>query len=85
LTLKVQFLRDNARRRSECWSFAAPGADLDAILSLAQEPASTANLYFEAMSFRILNETGRVLAEERIVPLDGAGPPFPASAADDAD
>jgi hypothetical protein len=63
--LRVQYLTDPANPKSECWTFLSLRRDLDGAVALARDGFPDVRAHLGARCFRILDDTGQVLAEEQ--------------------
>jgi len=64
--LTVHYVRDLADPASDCWKMFPPPGDLTDALTLARDGYSNVRDFLGAAGFRIVDETGRVIAEEAI-------------------
>lgn len=72
MTLKVQYLRGVKSTASECWSFVALGDDVEEAMMEARDVQDSAQIYWGAKSYRVVDDEGRVLGKARI----DIAPPF---------
>ena len=61
----VHYLRDLSDPQSECWPFNPLRTDLAGALAVAREGYAKAEDYVGATGFRIVDEAGATIAEER--------------------
>lgn len=62
--LTVHYLRDLANPASQCWTLIPFAQDLEGATGLAREGYADVRMYMGATGFRIVDETGKVWAEE---------------------
>ena len=66
MSLRVQYLCHPTNPLTECWTFIPMVQGLEASKQLARDGAPDAIAFFGAVSFRIVNAAGKILAEERL-------------------
>jgi|GEM_PF-1807108 len=71
MSLKVQYLRGLKSSASECWSFVALADDVDEAMMEARDVQDSAQIYWGAKSFRVVDGDGRIVGKARI-DLSGA-------------
>ena len=71
MSLKVQYLRGVKSSASECWSFVALADDVDEAMMEARDVQDSAQIYWGAKSFRVVDGDGRIVGKARI-DLSGA-------------
>lgn len=69
MSLKVQYLRGVKSTASECWSFVALADDVDEAMMEARDVQDSAQHYWGAKSFRVVDHEGRILGKARIDPV----------------
>lgn len=60
----VEYLRDPADPKSQCWALMPIALDLEAMRTIARDGLAHARDHLGARGFRILNNVGAVVAEE---------------------
>ncbi len=66
MSLKVQYLRGVKSTASECWSFVALADDVEEAMMEARDVQDSAQIYWGAKSYRVVDEDGRILGKGRI-------------------
>jgi hypothetical protein len=66
MSLKVQYLRGVRPHSSECWSFVPLSDDVNDAIIEARDVQSSAQEYWGAKSYRIVDDDGRILTNGRI-------------------
>ena len=66
MSLKVQYLRGVKSNASECWSFVALADDVEEAMIEARDVQDSAQIYWGAKSYRVVDEDGRILGKAKI-------------------
>ncbi len=74
MTLKVEYLRGVRPKSTRCWGFVALGDDVGEAVVEALDVQSSAQTYFGAKSYRIVDDDGRIVSKGKI--SIGEAPPF---------
>ncbi|MET0545413.1 MAG: hypothetical protein ABWZ40_03800 [Caulobacterales bacterium] len=74
MTFRVQYLRGVRPQSTQCWSFVALADDIEEAVAEARDVQSSAQMYWGAKSYRIVDDEGCVLSKGKI--SDGEAPPF---------